>query len=173
MDLATLIIGLLSVAVFIVPVLYIQRKQKGNSGKLLAAFMAAGAQQGLRITKHERWNEQFAIGLDETQHKLFYMNKQALTPQQVVVDLAEVKNCAVVNMSRDVNGSRIIDLIGLRFSFHNTKWPEQLLEFYNKEESMLLSGELQLAEKWRVIVSDAMAQGGAANSSYRKQVEKV
>lgn len=157
MDLQTIIIGVLALAVFIVPVYLIQSKQKKQSVKVLDELLSFSEEQQLRLTRLDFWNEVFAIGIDETNRKLVYYNKQDFSPRQVIIDLADVKNCEVVKESREVNGNLIIDQIVLRFSFDGPKKQEQRLEFYNREQNMMLSSELHFARKWVEIVNDHTA----------------
>ncbi|WP_299825355.1 hypothetical protein [uncultured Pontibacter sp.] len=154
MDFVTIIIGLISLALFIVPIMYISRKQKQVAGKAMQEFLALAGQQELSLTKYDFWNQRFALGLDEKQHKLFYFCKQADKEQVLLLDLADVKSCELVKDSREVNDNKIIDLIALRLSFRAAK--PQLLVFYQKEDNMLLGGELQLATKWSAIISEAL-----------------
>ncbi|GAB3196254.1 hypothetical protein ABID22_002830 [Pontibacter aydingkolensis] len=162
MDLETLIIGAISLAVFIVPIILIQSKQKAKKNKLLSEFLASGEQQQLRITQYDFWNQCYGIGLDEVQQKLFYANKCAGKEQQLVINLAEVSKCRLVSEKREVNGNVVFDLIGLHISFRNPKLPDQHLEFYNKEISLSLMDELQLAEKWNAL-SNKLISGAKAS----------
>src|SRR5690606_15737911 len=83
----------------------------------------------------------------------FYLKKQDGQPKTTLIDLTEVEKCRVVNVHHDLNSTRLIDLIELRFTYRNQKPAERGLVFYTKEESMSLSGELQLAEKWNNLVN--------------------
>lgn len=156
MDSVTIILGVLATAVFLVPIFYIQRKQKGQANKAKQAFLEAANEQGLQIGRHDFWNEQYGIGLDEAKSRLFYWHNNGYDPQEVVVDLGSVKRCVVDNVHHDVNGNRIIDSIVLRVAMHGPKATELYLPFYSKEGNMMLSGELQLAEKWSGIVQHSM-----------------
>jgi hypothetical protein len=162
MDFETLIIGLLAMAVFIVPIYLIQIKQKGNSGKMLAGFRAMAAQQQLHFTRLDSWNDNYAIALDEVQQKLMYMNGlEANTPYLIIDFLKEVKKCTLINEHRDINGNRVIDRIALHLTLHSGKQREQELVFYDREQSMILSGELPLAEKWCLLISETVAKASA------------
>lgn len=56
-------------------------------------------------------------------------------------------------MNRTVNDSLIIDRLALKFSFRNSKLSDQVLEFYNKEETMAVNDEVQLSEKWKAMIN--------------------
>ncbi|MBX0331854.1 hypothetical protein K3G39_01240 [Pontibacter sp. HSC-14F20] len=157
MDISTIIMGILAVALFIIPIYYIQHKQKSNVSKAKQPFLDAANQQGLQLGQHDFWNEQYGIGLDQSGNRLFYWHHDGQKPQETIIDLGAVKQSVVENMHREVNSNRIIDTIGLRLSVSGTKSPNLYLPFYDKEGSMMLSGELQLAEKWNAIIQSKMA----------------
>lgn len=156
MDLESFIIGLISLALFIVPIMLIQRKQRQQKKKFLENFMNLAEQKQLKITEYDFWNHCFAIGIDKGQNKLFYLKKQNEGEQTALINLSEVAACRVINMNREVNGDRVIDFIELRFTFRNPGIPEQALEFYNKEKSLSLNEELLIAEKWKAIANTSL-----------------
>ncbi|MFD3003203.1 hypothetical protein ACFS7Z_22770 [Pontibacter toksunensis] len=153
MDITSAIIGIISLALFVVPVILIQRNQKQQKRKHLQHFLYVAQQQQLKITQYDLWSHNFAIGIDTEQNILFYLKKQAEGEGMLLVHLSEVSACRLNNMNREVGGNRVIDLIELRFTFQGLGLREQAVVFYNREESMSLSEELLLAEKWRAIVS--------------------
>lgn len=143
-------------ALFVIPIYYIQHKQKSNANKAKQPFMEAASRHGLQLGQHDFWNEQYGIGLDETNNRLFFWHLDGQKTQAEVIDLDTVKQCSLENLHRDVNGNRIIDTIGLRLSVSGGKASNLYLPFYDKEGSMMLSGELQLAEKWQGIIKQRL-----------------
>lgn len=131
--------------------------QVGQVNKAVKVYLAAAEQHGLTIGQHDFWNQRYGLGLDEGQRKLFYWHDDAHDPQEVVVELNEVRKCTVNNVYREVNGNRIIDMIGLRLTMQGARSPELYLSFYDKEGSMMLSNELPLAEKWNGIIQASTA----------------
>lgn len=157
MDFETILLGILATAVFLLPILYIQRKQKSQANKGQQAFVAAAQLHGLQLSTSDFWGNQYGIGLDKVQGKLFYRNASELDPQEVVIDLGQVRRCSFDNVHREQNGNRIIDMIVLRIGLHGPKAPELYLPFYNREGNLMLSGELQLAEKWCHLIQQQLA----------------
>lgn len=153
MDLASIIIGLICCALFVVPVIYINSVQKNKSRKLLANFVDLAAQQQLIMSQHDLWKHCYAIGIDNKANKLFYLQKTADTEQKILINLAEVEACHVVNVNRNVNNNKVIDRLELLLSFRNTKLPKKILEFYNADNNMALNDELRLVEKWNTIIN--------------------
>jgi hypothetical protein len=161
MDLETIIIGILSLTFFIVPIVLIQRNNKKKKGMLLQDFRQLAGQQQLSISQHDSWDTIYTIGIDSDQKKLLYTRKREGKDQEIVIDLAEVSQCRVNNLSRETNGNKVIDRIELAFLPRHAKQPEQTLEFYSREESLNLSEELKLSEKWHAIVNSHLAASPA------------
>ncbi|WP_152425248.1 hypothetical protein [Nafulsella turpanensis] len=157
MDLGSIIFGLFTLACFVVPVFYLQKLKKKEKKKFLKNFLDVAAQNGLVISQSDYWRHSYAIGIDSKANRLFYLKKRQGVEQKTVINLSEVVNCRLMNMSRKVNDSLVVDHVGLNLTFRNASMPEQTLEFYNKEESMGIDDELQLCEKWKAI-TDSLLQ---------------
>ncbi|AKD05012.1 hypothetical protein POKO110462_18675 [Pontibacter korlensis] len=155
MDFESIIIGIISLAIFIVPVILIQRKQKGKSLERVKSLTALGEKHHIKIEQHD-FCSNYAIGIDSVQHKLLYLKEGEQNNQEVLVDLSRVLNCSVNKAFRDVNHTRIMDKIELVFSFKEPKTPKLALTFYDKEISLTLNDELRLCEKWSVIVNETI-----------------
>ncbi|MHC2992270.1 hypothetical protein OB13_11965 [Pontibacter sp. HJ8] len=124
---------------------------------LLQDFRQVAGQHQLNISQYDTWDTIYTIGIAPDQHKLLYTRKQEGKDQEIVIDLTELSQCRVNNLSTETNGNRIIDRIELAFIPRHSKHAEQTLEFYNREESLNLSQELKLAGKWQTIVAAQLA----------------
>lgn len=153
MDLTSAIIGLCALACFVVPVVYIQKAQKSRKREFLARFLQLAGQQQLTITQHELWNQYYGIGLDTGANKIFYLKRKDGKEETILIDMAELEACKMVNKQRKIQTDIIIDRLELAFKYRNPKLPEIALEFYDKEVSMTLNEELRLTEKWKSIIS--------------------
>lgn len=153
MELGEAIFGLLALACFIVPVIYLQRRGKQEKKRFLKDFLQLAQQQELNLSMHDFWNHSYAIGLDSVKNKLFYLKKREGVEQKVVFDLAEIETCRFINANRTINGSRVTDRLSLEFAFLKSGLPVKILEFYTKEESMAVHDEIELAEKWMNLIS--------------------
>ncbi len=153
-------------ALLVAPIIFFQRKRKAKKRRLLQDFTAKANEQELAIGPHEFWAPYYAIGLDPVKKKLLYTRHVEGVEQQVLVDLLEVSSARVINLSKDSNDGRIIDRIDLAFAYRNTKRPEKMVEFYNKEESLNLNDELRLAEKWMKLVNENIATSAAPASTF-------
>lgn len=164
MDLGSTIIGIVCLVLIIVPVLYFQRGQIKKRKKLLHDLVNLAEQQQLKISQYDFWGPFYAIGIDTDKKELLYTKRKEGKDQETLVDLSEVRQCSVNNISRDANGGRTIERIELVFTFKNAKYPEKTLEFYSREETLNLNEELKLSEKWRDIVNSNIS--ATASNSY-------
>ncbi|WP_114783536.1 hypothetical protein [Botryobacter ruber] len=166
MDLETIITGLVFLALCILPVIYVQRKQKAKKKKLIKEFTSLAQHRQITISQHDFWQPDYAIGIDTVNKKLLYTRKKEGNEQLIVVDLQDLKQCRVNNLYRDANGSRTIDLIELSLVFANAKTPEKKLEFYNREVNLNFNDELLLAQTWENIINSSSAVTAKAKDRY-------
>ncbi|MCP2044285.1 hypothetical protein [Pontibacter sp. HSC-36F09] len=158
MDTSTILMVIVTLALFVVPAIYIQRRQKSKLNIAKQPFIEAANRQGLQLGEHDFWNEKYGIGLDEANNRLYFWHKEDNDPQETILDLGSVKQSVVENAHRDVNGNRIIDAVGLRIAFYGAKATSVYLPFYVTKDIMMLKGELQLAEKWNAIIQKRIVQ---------------
>lgn len=158
MDLISALIGIVSLAFFIVPIVYLQIMKKNGRKKFLNNFMLLGRQHQVNISQHDFWNHSYAIGLDETANKLFFLKTAANTEQKISINLSEVEKCKLVNKNRTIDNNKIIDSLELVLTFRNPGMPEKTLEFYDREESMSVNEEVQLIEKWNTLINSRLEQ---------------
>ena len=152
MDLTTTLIGLVIVALCILPFIYFHITHKAKKNKFINDFLGQARQQQAQVSQYDVWSNYCAIGLDPNSKKLFYLKKRGDQEQSAFINLSEVDKCSVVNLKRTLNEDQVIDRLGLAFTFHNAKHAEKTLEFYSKDEYLSLNEELQLVDKWKTIV---------------------
>jgi hypothetical protein len=158
MDLNTLIIGLVCLALVIVPLIYFQNIQSKKSLKLYTDFLSTAENQKLDITLTDFWDPFYAIGIDTNNLKLLYIKKHEGIDQQTIVDLTQVSRCSVNKMSRDTDGSKVIDKIELVFSSSDPRYSVKVLEFYSREENLILGHELKICERWCTTINASLAE---------------
>lgn len=153
LDLPTLLIGVGMVALITLPILYFQRDQKKKGAAFLQLFKLRAQHQQVQAEHCDVWSNYCAIGLDTQRKKLFYLRKNGEQEQQLVINLADVENCTLNNLKRMHNGDQIIYHLELCFALRAPKGSIIIIEFYSKDESITLNGELQLIEKWKTIIN--------------------
>lgn len=153
MDTLTTIIGLVITALCILPIVYMHWAQKKDKQKFLTEFLHEASLQQMVVSQHDVWGNYYGIGLDTKSNKLFYYKKKGDQVQKIVASLTEVERCSVLNVKKALNEDQVIDRLDLVFTNCNPRAAEKRMEFFSRDESMSLNGELQLIEKWRLLVN--------------------
>jgi hypothetical protein len=145
---------LIAVSIFLFVLMNLLKSKKEK--RKLKLIEDEAEKQNCLISKSE-FCANLLIGIDETSNFLFFINKNRGKSQ--FVNLNDMRNCTLINKSRTLsNGGssyKVIDKLGLNFVPKFGDNSEFFLEFYNSEyDSLNLSGELQLVEKWAEIVQN-------------------
>ena len=113
---------------------------------------------GCIITDYDYWNHA-KLGFDNMAGMLFFIRTIQEQTHSSVIKLSEISKCemmrSVRSLSSGKNSPDVIDKIGLTFIANDKKKNDVTLEFYNTQyDSLSLNGELQLAEKWLVLIQE-------------------
>ncbi|EMR04380.1 hypothetical protein [Cesiribacter andamanensis] len=153
MDLTTTFIGLGLVVLSALPFIYFYYAGQAKTKAFIADFMALARQQSATISQYEVWGYYTALGIDARTNQLFYYRKREGREKKSLINLSEVEKCRVVISKKALNEDQVIDRIELALSLRNGRQADETLLFYSREDSMSLSDELMLVEKWKVLIS--------------------
>jgi hypothetical protein len=158
MESGATIIGLGFIFAMLSPFIVYWIVQKVKAGKFAQHFFQSSGKHNLSLSQNEIWRKNHAIGIDVNEKKIFYFNEGKKPEQEIVIDLAEVAKCRVSNdmkpVTTDFGTKDFKDILGLSFSFRDTKKAEITLEFYDGGELMSHpDGEHVIAEKWLEIIN--------------------
>lgn len=157
MDSVTIIIGAVVTALCVLPFIIISRNKKRREKQFLQSLSNIAEKQNCKITLHEFFGD-FVIGLDEKANFFFFYKKMDQIEITEHINLAEIQKCKIVTTARTVGEKKdsytVTDKLELSFLSGDKSIPNKTIEFYNSQESMQLTGELQLLEKWAKIVDD-------------------
>lgn len=158
MDLGATITVTLFILLFVVPFIIIKRRSSKNDKQFQEALFKLAHDANRKIAHFDRWRNS-AIGIDEQNEFIFFIREIKSDRTTKVVQLEKIARCRLVNTNRTAGEKnvRIIDRLELALSSHQKNEPELILEFYNSDyDSLVLSGELQLAEKWVKIINESL-----------------
>jgi len=167
MDYFNLAVWVTVIMTLIALAIHFYYRNKLRSENKLALLKSFAEENGSTITQHDSW-DQTHIGVDDRENmKLFFIRGTAINDTREVIGLADVERCHLRKEVRNVTQHKerilVIDKIELILSFSDMKKQPVRLEFYNNDyDSLTLSGELQMAEKWERIINDTI-------SNYRKK----
>ncbi len=157
MDLGSAIIGMVLIAICVLPFVWMHRIKKAGENKLLKALSELAAGKGCAASKQQVFRD-FAIGMDENKGYVFFYKKSNEEEVSACIDLAGTRTCKVVNTSSSFNthdGARkVTEKLELVFAPVADNTPTVALEFYDMYKNVQLSGELQLIEIWADRISE-------------------
>lgn len=150
MDLGSIIIGAILIAVCTVPLVIMNRNGKKRERQALKSLTNIANQQNCSISKYEACGD-FVIGMDEIKNFVFFYKQKNEETISHCVDLSEIHICRAVKTRRTVKskgGSEdIIERIKLSLIPKNKEKAEVKFELYGDEDTQL-NGELQLVDRW-------------------------
>jgi hypothetical protein len=161
MESGMLIMAVVLTALLITPFIFFRDgKRKSRTKNLLGNLTDLAKAENCNVSKHEVWNDA-AIGINNETHKLFYVQGKGSDLTRTVVHLDDVKRSRVSVVSRTVerksDSQKIIEKISLVLEHKSSVHPDTLLSIYDSEvDGMILSGELQLAEKWNAVINEGL-----------------
>ncbi|MDD3722623.1 MAG: hypothetical protein PHW92_09060 [Lutibacter sp.] len=159
MNSGTAITGVILIAIFMLPFIFMLNGRKKKKKKLLESILTLANNHNCKISQQEI-SEEFAIGLDERANQLFFFKKIKDKEVAQHVNLDEIKSCKVIKTEHNIGNKsdnyKTIDKLDLHFSFLDKKNPDTSFTLYDVEENYGLDGEIQMIEKWSNIVNDRL-----------------
>ena len=153
------LIVLLVICVLLAVTMKIYNKKKKKEA--LADLATFAAENDCSITFSDNWkgnSTNTKIAVDSNKFWLFFIRKINDVENKITLNLSEIRKANLVSKTGSAgegkNKQTVIDTINLELSFKAKDKPAILLEFYNNEfDSLQLSSELQLAEKWAILIN--------------------
>lgn len=158
MELGTAIIALSVILACIIPVVMIRRSNRKREQQFLQELSNLAELNHCTMAHHDLWNNA-GIGADESYNNLFFIKKAGDADTRQHVNLTEVEKCVTGNTSTTLNTpsgtQKMVERLELTFQSRDKNKKETVLVFYDvNSDSLTLSGELQLVEKWSKIANE-------------------
>jgi hypothetical protein len=144
-------------------VVYLWLRNRKRTKRTLAPLKEFAAEYNTEIADYDAW-ENTLIGLGTGEPKtLFFIRITPDGETREAIKLAEVSGCRMIKPERRVSYNKeylnVVDRITLNITFQDHR-PELVLEFYNNDyDSLTLTGELQLAQKWAEVIGIQLKAG--------------
>jgi hypothetical protein len=154
MDLGASIVGMIVILICIIPFVLISINNRKKGEKLRQRLFDFAQKSNFVVNRYDSWHHS-SIGIDDQNDVIFFTRtvKDQVFLQQI--NLSEIQKCRVIITRKIASSSGGIEILELAFTYQNKNKPEVILEFYNAAyDSLTLSGELQMVEKWCKIVND-------------------
>ena len=156
MDLSTTIIGLLLMALFLLPIVFIARTSRGKGRKYEKELFSEVSLNHLTISEKDMWNE-YAIGIDESNKRIIYIDWSGSESVTTVFNLNDVKTFTSVPHPKNIKDKNLkyyknAGRLGLRFTFKESAAKELYITFFLPGFGQLSEEDVKLFEKWTAIV---------------------
>ena len=159
MDLNTTIIGLLILALFILPVILISRSGKSKGKKFEKDFFSESSKNELIISEKALWDEQ-AIGIDIVKNKIIYLDWSGPERIDYIFELKDVKvfesEPSLGERNKKNFSYKKVERLGLRFCFKDSAKRDLNITFYIAGIGQQFDDQVTLFEKWSKIIRDKM-----------------
>ena len=159
MDLSTTIIGLLILALFMLPVILISRAGKSKGKKAEKELFSESSKNELIISEKALWDEQ-AIGIDTAKNKIIYLDWSGPERTDYIFELKDVKTFESEPSPEERNKTdfsyKRVERLGLRFCFKDSARKDVKITFYIAGTGQQINDQVKLFEKWSKIIRDNM-----------------
>tara|TARA_R110000868_G_scaffold243515_1_gene499525 strand:- start:621 stop:1112 length:492 start_codon:yes stop_codon:yes gene_type:complete len=156
MDQGSTIIGLIILALCIIPFIIIRRNKIKRERLMLKSLTDLANLHNCKINEHELCGD-YAIGIDKLKNYLFFYKKMKDKETTQFINLESINSCKILNSSRTIKNKQekyhVIDRLSLSLKPNLEHKKEQILEFFNSDYNSQTYGELQSIEKWLKLVN--------------------
>lgn len=156
MDLGTIIIGIICIAICALPFVITNNNKKKKGKELLNTLKGFAKEHNSEITNHEI-GEYYAIGIDEAKNTISFLEKTKEDVNLQFIDLTTIKNCEINNIKKSLGKNETtLDKLILRLNTIDKNKPSITLDFFNSEISFQPVNEFDSIEKWNTVINNSL-----------------
>ena len=161
MEFGTTILGLVAIALCVIPFVVMHKSRKKKEQDLIEGLKAVADSYSSDISSYDCGME-FSIGISSIKNYIFYYKKTDQQVFELCVPLSAIKKCRVDSAKRSIKtqsgDQTVIDKLELAFLPKDASISPTRFEFFNSNEHFQLNGELPLVRKWEGIVNKALRE---------------
>jgi hypothetical protein len=155
MDTSSIIIGVVLMAIFIVPIAILAGRNSSKQKAKAALLNSFFEKEGVKVSEQESWGNH-TIGINSDAGKLVFITFGKPENKTEVIDLHNARKCDVHEVVRKVDSMEITDIVGLKIGLKEPESTHQVLEFFNSEKRSQLTNEMVIAKTWAGYVNGAI-----------------
>jgi len=143
-DLISVIIGLASLAIFMLPIGYYQIHEKKKTKDVKKQFIKRADDLGFQAGDFEILRNRASIGIGKNHEELLYVNRN----QYHLIELTDVINCSNYKSHKKDSGSEngVIQQVGIRIKLR--KGMDVKLPVYEGREGTMIGDEHIIVRRW-------------------------
>jgi hypothetical protein len=147
MDATSLTIGFILLIVCMLPFILFSVINSKKRKKRIENLVKKAKENNATIQEKDDWNQSI-IGIDKTNKMLFFSQKSGEFDKFISINISELLNCRI---ERTENKDKVIEKLELELTFASK--PTVVLEFFNKYETRLLLNEIEIIQKWQLLLN--------------------
>jgi hypothetical protein len=155
MDTTTTLIGAFILSAYLIPIFYIEFKQKNLKNNSLKLLKSLADNQQLSLSQTDFWHLH-VIGMDEIAKKLIFIHFQGDKAEHIFIDLNNFQKSELSSIKKTVqtkSGSQLlVSKIAITLISKQGKDKNIELVFYDENESQIFRDEQLVAEKWQLLL---------------------
>ena len=154
MDITNTIIGIVFFSLIIIPIFIINNNVRKRKNQLLNTLNELSSDKNTKFSDTDFWSNNSGIGLKGD--SLAYFRKADDTQVNEVVDLKEIKKCALVQFDKHGNtpkSNHEINKLALHLTLSNHK-EIHLVFFHADAKNLIIGEEFRIAKKWLDIITN-------------------
>jgi hypothetical protein len=171
MESGMIVIAAVLVAVIVVPILLISINTKKQSKTLLNGLKTLCSQNNGVLSEHIEHNN-FALGADENKKAIYFYKKTEDAIIAKTIHLKAVDHCEILKTTTRVKKEKGFEELTQKvtISFIPIKGEStEFIDLYDDNDSLLVNGEVAIAEDWKRIVNQLIAaKSGILNNIEQK-----
>lgn len=154
MDITNTIIGIVFFLLIIIPIYFINNNVRKRKNQLLNTLNELSSDKDTKFSDTDFWSNNSGIGLKGDMLAYFRKGEEAQVNE--VVDLREVKKCALVQFDKHGNvpkNNHEINKLALHLTLNNHK-EVHLVFFHADAKNFIIGEEFRIAKKWLDIITN-------------------
>lgn len=154
MDITNTIIGIVFFLLIIIPIYFINNNVRKRKNQLLNTLNELSSDKDTKFSDTDFWSNNSGIGLKGDMLAFFRKGEEAQVNE--VVDLREVKKCALVQFDKHGNvpkNNHEINKLALHLTLNNHK-EVHLVFFHADAKNFIIEEEFRIAKKWLDIITN-------------------
>lgn len=154
MDVTNTIIGIVFFLLIIIPIYFINNNVRKRKNQLLNTLNELSSDKDTKFSDTDFWSNNSGIGLKGDMLAFFRKGEEAQVNE--VVDLREVKKCALVQFDKHGNvpkNNHEINKLALHLTLNNHK-EVHLVFFHADAKNFIIGEEFRIAKKWLDIITN-------------------
>ena len=153
MDITNTIIGIVFFSLIVIPIFIINNNVRKRKNQLLSTLNELSSDKKTKFSETDFWTNTSGIGVKGDE--LCFFRKEEAHPINEVVDLKEIKKCALVQFDKHGNtpkNNHEINKLALHLTLSNHK-EIHLVFFHADAKNFIIGEEFRIAKKWLDIIT--------------------